>query len=42
MEVVAWYDRDDPTAAEWVKLAQEVSVEVWSKLNERRKGIRTR
>ncbi len=38
MEVVAFYDADDPCAAGWVKQAEAVSAELWQKLGERRKG----
>jgi hypothetical protein len=40
MEVVAWYDADDPNAREWVQQAEAVSGELWQKLNERRKGLK--
>ena len=33
------YDADDACATEWVKRAEVVAPEIWTKLNERRKGV---
>ena len=39
MEVVAFYDADDPCAAAWVRQAEALTAELWLKLNERRKTL---
>jgi hypothetical protein len=40
MEVVAWYDRDDALAVEWIGWAEKKKDELWETLAERRKGMR--
>jgi hypothetical protein len=40
MELVVWYDRDDPVAVEWIGWAEKKKDELWETLAERRKGMR--
>ena len=38
MEVVAFYDADDPVACAWVRRGERVCADIWQKLAERRKA----
>lgn len=40
MEVVAWYDKDDALAVEWIGWAEKTKDELWETLAERRKGMK--